>query len=85
MRPRDIRAFLDRGWKEKDALKRRHWAERHRAEGPAATLAASSALRDHIRTTRPSWPTEEDRAEDLSHHLAFIEKLDRAADAFKDR
>ena len=85
MEPGDVRAFIDRGWDEKDWLKRRYWAERRRIEGPVATLAASSALRNHIRVLRPEWPTEQDRAEDLQHHLALIAKLVRVADAFRGR
>ena len=84
MKSRDVRAFVDRGWDEKDRLKWSYWAERRRSEGPDAMLAASSALRDHLRVVRPDWPTEKDRAEDLRHHLALIEKLGRVANAFTD-
>lgn len=85
MDPGDIREFVGRGWDQKDALKRQYWAERYRLEGPRATLAASSALREHFKTLRPDWPTAADRAADLRRHLALIAKLDRVARAFANR
>ena len=85
MEPDDLRDFVERRWDRKEALKRRYWAERHRAEGPDSTLAVSDGLRGHLRDLRPDWPTAEDRAADLRHHLSLIAKLDRAAHAFSDR
>jgi hypothetical protein len=85
MEPGDIREFVGRCWDKKDALKRQYWVERYCSEGPGATLAASSMLREHFKVLRPDWPTAEDRAADLRRHLVLIAKLDRVAHAFKDR
>jgi len=80
-----VHAFLLRDRSATEDLKRRHWAERFRAEGSAATLAASSALREHAKRVRPDWPTDAERADDLAHHVALRRKLDRAARALGAR
>jgi len=80
-----VHAFVRRDRNATEDLKRRHWAERFRAEGSAATLAASSALREHARRVRPDWPTDADRTDDLEHHMALRRKLDRAARALGAR
>lgn len=85
MESKDLRAFVRRDWALKEDLKRGYWAERYAVEGPEATLAASAAMWEHLRQLCPSWPTPEDRAEDLRHHLDFIDKLRRAAHVFTDR
>lgn len=85
MDPREIRDFLNRDWARKEAQTRLYWAERYRREGAEATLEASSELRAHLCSLRPDWPTGQDRAVDLRHHLEFIEKLKQVADAFIDR
>ncbi len=84
MERHELRAFANRDWHLKEVAKRNHWAERHRAEGPEATLAASALLRAHLVALRPEWPTELDRALDLRHHLELVVKLERAAHAFVD-
>jgi hypothetical protein len=85
MKPNDIQAFMRRGWDRKEALKREYWAEQHQERGASATLDASMALRDHLVALRPDWPTAEDRAADLRHHLELIAKLEQSADAFSSR
>jgi hypothetical protein len=80
-----LRAFVERPWAEVARLDREYWAERHRREGPAATVAASQALWSHMRSVRPDWPDERERAEDLAHHLRLKGLLERAASAFSSR
>jgi len=76
----EIREFVNRSRGEVAAAKREHWASLHRARGPAATVAASQALWQHMRRLRPDWPTARDRAVDLAHHLELKRKIDAAAD-----
>jgi hypothetical protein len=35
-----------------------------------------------MRRVRPDWPTPADRREDLAHHVALKQAIDRAAGAF---
>ena len=76
-----VRAFLRRGWTEAERLEREHWVRVRREQGPAALLRAAEALREHMRRQRPDWPSEQERAEDLAHHVAQKRLLDQAARA----
>jgi hypothetical protein len=76
-----IRAFALRDRSAVAAAKEDWWAGR----GRAAALHASRALWAHARLVRPDWPTARDRADDLAHHVALKERLDRAARVFTRR
>ena len=78
----DLKAYLERGWAAAEALKRAHWAREFAARGPEATIQAAHALWQHMRLVRPDWPSEEQRREDLVHHVRLKERIDRAAHAF---
>jgi len=80
-----IRAFLARDRDRVDSLKRDHHARRHRASRGKSGLEAARALREHARRVRPDWPTARDRDEDLAHHVALKQRIDRAAHAFAAR
>lgn len=80
-----LRAYVQRRWSDAAALDREHWAERYRREGPAATVAASQAVWVHMRSVRPDWPDERDRATDLAHHIRLKSLLERSAVAFPRR
>ena len=82
MDPRDVKAYLARGWAAAEALKEKHWAQEFARRGSEATLEASRALWEHMRLLRPDWPSDEERREDLSHHLDLKGSIDRAAGAF---
>lgn len=75
LRPRDEVADLKVGW----------WADRHRETGGAANVSCARALYAHARAVRPDWPTAEDRAVDLAHHVALKAKIDRASRALAGR
>jgi hypothetical protein len=47
--------------------------------GPAATLEVSRLLWEHLRRVRSDWPSDAERREDLSHHIALKSAIDRAA------
>lgn len=80
----DVRAFATRRWDLAEAAKREHIAERHRAD-PTAHWRSVDALREHLRTVRPEWPTPEDLASDLADLVALKKKIDRAAQRFTRR
>jgi len=84
MDPRDVQAFVKRDWAAVRAAKEAYWAREFAAKGSAATFAASEALWRHMRLIRPDWPTDEERQEDLAHHVALKALIDRAAGAFRD-
>jgi hypothetical protein len=85
MDARSVLEFVDRDWTEIERSKRDHWTDRFRREGPAATLGASLALWQHARAVRPDWPTGEDRADDLAHHVTLKQLIDRASGALPRR
>ena len=85
MDPAAVRSFMRRDHDLVAESKRDYWAARFRAEGGVATWRAGQTLRDHARRARPDWPTEDDRAEDLKHHVTLTRLLDRAAHAFPRR
>ncbi len=82
MDPRDAKAYVDRGWAAAEALKREYWAKEFAHRGSGATLETSHALWQHMRLLRPDWPSDEERHDDLAHHLSLKRLIDRAAGAF---
>jgi hypothetical protein len=80
-----IRAFARRDWRLVEAAKHGYWTERLRREGPEALLRAVEGLRRTLRSVRPGWPSEEERALDLAHHIELKRRLDAARDLFTDR
>jgi hypothetical protein len=77
-----VRAFARRDWHAAGHAKDEHWAREFARRGPAATLEASAALWQHMRLIRPDWPTDQERSEDLAHHVALKRAIDRAARVF---
>ena len=77
-----MRAFARRDWQAAETLKAEHWAREFALRGPAATLEASAALWQHMRLVRPDWPTDQERRDDLAHHVALKRAIDRAARVF---
>ena len=80
-----IRAFVRRDRARVEALKRAHHAKRYREQGAGPGMALAQGLWLHARRVRPQWPTAQDRADDLAHHIAVKARLDRAARAFSRR
>jgi hypothetical protein len=79
MDPKEVRGFVERDRASVEWLKREYHARRARLDGPSAGLRLSQQLRDQVRSVIPGWPTSEDRAADLDHHVRLKQKLDRAA------
>lgn len=85
MDPDDIRAYARRDRSELQRLKRQRGADLIRDGGTDAAFRAVWALYEHVRTLRPDWPDEQQRAEDLQHHIRLKQLLDRASRALADR
>lgn len=75
MRNEDIVAFAHRDWQAIAAVKRRFWEQSRMT--PAEALQIGDELRRHARALHDSWPTEEDRRNDLSVHIRVSESLRR--------
>jgi hypothetical protein len=84
MNLRDVRAYAERDWAAARAAKDRYWASKFAVEGATATLAASEALRRHMRLIRPTWPSDAERQADFVHHVALKAMIDRAAGVVRD-
>ena len=76
-----MRAFVRRPWDSLVAWEREHWASEFARRGPDATLEVSQLLWEHMRRVRPDWPSDAERRDDLSHHIALKGAIDRAARA----
>jgi hypothetical protein len=74
-----LRAYAGRRWSAAADEDRRYWAERYRAEGPAATVEAAQQFWRHMREMRADWPSTRERELDLEHHLTFKRLLERCA------
>ena len=79
--PEHIRAFALRDRAPVARLKRRHWDERRRREGPLAALRAAHALYAHACRVRPGFPGERARSADLAHQVELKRLIDQASRA----
>jgi hypothetical protein len=80
-----IRAFARRDREPVEALKKEYWVRKFRALGGRETFRIGQALRQHACQVRPEWPSDSDRDDDLAHHIAWKQQIDRTADAFTGR
>lgn len=83
--PAALRAFCERRWDLVREQKLAHWAEQTRTKGARAGIEAGEALWMHTRSIDPQWPTEEQRREDLQHHLELSARMRRVAHVFAGR
>jgi hypothetical protein len=74
--PDALRAYARRDWAGPARLARRARA----ALSVEERVRLSIELYEAARATRPGWPDEATRREDLEHHLRLRALLDRAAD-----
>jgi len=77
---RGIREFVARGWDEARRAKDAYWAERIARLGPVEALRIADELRRQMQRQHPSWPTQDERADDIAHHVRMA-ALFRRADA----
>jgi urease accessory protein UreF len=80
-----IRRFAQRDWAAVADSDREYWAQRFAATGGMETFRIGQQLFEHARRLRPEWPTNQERADDLAHHVELVGKLARAAHAFRRR
>ncbi|MCK6505073.1 hypothetical protein L6R53_17020 [Myxococcota bacterium] len=73
--PADLRRYAQRDWEAPARLAR---AERA-AQPVEDKVRIAIALYEAAKRTRPEWPTDADRREDLEHHLRLCALLARAA------
>jgi hypothetical protein len=73
--PEELRAYAGRDWSAPERL-----ARQARALQPVARkVALAIALYEAARVTRPGWPDEATRRQDLAAHLRLRALLDKAA------
>jgi hypothetical protein len=80
-----IRRYAERPWARIEASRREYRAREIAEYGLDAAFRAAHALWLHMRCVRPEWPGEEERNEDLAHHVALRRDLDRAGRALAGR
>jgi hypothetical protein len=73
--PDDLRAWARRDWGAPERLSR-HARARATIE---EKVRIAAELYEAARATRPGWPDDATRLEDLEHHLRVRALLDRAA------
>jgi len=74
----DLIAFARRDWVALEDEKARTWHERKLSLGVDGALRLADELRRHVVAVRPDWPTPDERAEDLRHHVRVTEALGAA-------
>lgn len=80
-----MREYVGRDWTAREAGKRAHWATVYRRSGWTAVWNAAQSLLTHVRAIRPGFPDDRSRVDDMAHHLALKDRIDRAADALTRR
>ena len=71
------KAFARRGWTAAARAKQQYWRSFQQQHGPAEALRIADELRKQVLAQKPGWPNEEERSEDLSAHLRFLDLLER--------
>jgi hypothetical protein len=77
VRREDIVAFARRDWRAIAESKRQRWAAQKASMTPAEALQLGDDLRSHAQSIHVSWPTEEDRRNDLAVHIRASGSLRR--------
>jgi hypothetical protein len=73
--PLGVRAYLARDWEAARDNKRRYWHDRPARGGLAEALRVTEQLRAWTAANNPSWPTEQQREEDLATHPRVAQAL----------
>jgi hypothetical protein len=81
----DLRAFAHRDWAAAERSKQQYWVDRFRREGSGPARHASTLLLEHARRLGVALLSAPARAEDIAHHIAVRDRLDRAARALARR
>src|SRR6267378_343290 len=81
VRREDIVAFARRDWRAIAESKRQRWATQKASMTPAEALQVGDDLRSYVKSIHGSWPTEEDRRNDLAVHVRVSGSLRRVDSA----
>jgi hypothetical protein len=81
VRRRDIVAFARRDWNALAASKDDQWLEERQRRGVAWCVEVADELWRQVLRQRPSWPSPEEREEDLAVHLRVTRALRRVGRA----
>jgi hypothetical protein len=73
--PLGVRAYLARDWRAARLGKRRYWQDRLARGGLVEALRVTEQLRAWTAHHNPSWPTEQQREEDLETHRRVSQAL----------
>jgi hypothetical protein len=74
---RDIVEFVSRDWASPRRAKDDYWAARIARLGAAEGLRIADELRRQAIAQNPSWPSSDDREQDLLAHARLTERLRR--------
>ena len=69
VRARDIAAFAHRDWKTVAACKEAQWLTERRRRGVRWCLEVAEGLRQQVLQRHPTWPTADERQDDLDTHV----------------
>lgn len=75
--PASIRAYMARDWRRARDLKRAYWRARLDRGGLTEALAITEQLRRELKQRDPTWPSEQEREEDLETHRRVAAALAR--------
>jgi hypothetical protein len=78
MAPHPAAALLTRRWDLLAHYKNQYWRDRKKL-GLTEALRVVGSLRAQARFFQPSWPTQDDREEDLETHIRVAATLARTA------
>jgi len=81
----ELRAFAARRWDLVADEKLLFVAQRYRSGGSGASRMAARRLAQRWARLHPGGPSPEARKEDLDHHIAMKQKLDRTVHALGRR
>jgi len=77
VRTEDIVAFARRDWQAIAESKRQRWAAQKASMTPAEALDVGDDLRSYAQSIHESWPTDDDRRDDLAMHVRVSRSLRR--------
>lgn len=75
----DLRGFARRDWELIAQSKEDFWLEQKAAMTPSESIAMAAELNLYVRSIKPDWPNDEERAADLAAHLRLAEIFLQAA------
>ncbi len=75
----DLRNFARRDWQLIAQSKEDCWLEQKARMTPSEAIAMAAELNLYVRSIKPDWPDDEERAADLAAHMRLAELFLHAA------